>query len=115
MVSNDGCSDTAFKYIELNESVILYVPNAFTPFNPGNLNNTFKPVFTAGFIEESYQLRVFNRWGELIFESRNYEYGWDGTYSGQEMPMDAYIWQIKYQEKSYGETITVSGTITLIE
>ncbi|MFK8038194.1 MAG: PKD domain-containing protein [Crocinitomicaceae bacterium] len=115
VVTDFGCTDSISKYIELHENTIFYVPNAFTPFNQGSLNNTFKPIFTSGFIEDTYQLLIFNRWGEVLFESLDYENGWDGTYSGQVVPMAAYVWQIRYQEKSNSQVVTISGTVTIIK
>jgi gliding motility-associated-like protein len=77
--SDFGCVDTAQGYIEVFEDLIFYVPNTFTPDND-TYNQTFKPIFTSGFDPFDYHLMIFNRWGELIFESFNHLIGWDGTY-----------------------------------
>jgi gliding motility-associated-like protein len=77
--SDFGCVDTAQGYVSVYEDLIFYVPNTFTP--DGDMyNQSFKPVFTSGFDPYDYQLMIFNRWGELIFESFNHLIGWDGTY-----------------------------------
>ncbi|MDX1350906.1 MAG: PKD domain-containing protein, partial [Putridiphycobacter sp.] len=115
IVTNDfGCSDTVTQYIKIDEATILYVPNAFTPFNAGNLNNTFKPIFTSGFEKQSYRFMIFNRWGEVIFESMDPEVGWDGTYGNKLCEMGVYVWYIEYMDDQSSETKTVNGTVTLI-
>lgn len=72
-----GCSDTAKLIIKVEEEIIFYVPNTFTPDND-NYNEVFLPVFTSGYDPYDYTLLIFNRWGELIFESHDVRFGWDG-------------------------------------
>jgi len=93
--SDKGCSDTASRVIN-TEEVIFYVPNAFTP-DGDEFNNIFKPVMTSGYDALSYQLEIYNRWGELIFESRNADYGWDGTYKGKIVQDGIYVWKITFK------------------
>jgi gliding motility-associated-like protein len=75
---------------------IIWVPNAFTP-NGDHLNDEFLP-----YVENVsyYHLYIFNRWGELIFETTDYQKGWDGTYRGKDAPQDSYIWRIDYKNLS---------------
>ena len=63
-------------------------------------NETFGPVFTSGFDPYDYHLTVFNRWGEVVFESYDAMFGWDGTYpSGGELCQDGvYVWKIDFKE-----------------
>ncbi|MEY5042731.1 MAG: hypothetical protein RLZZ414_2298 [Bacteroidota bacterium] len=68
----------------------LFVPNAFTP-NDDNLNETFKPV-AVNFID--YEIFIFNRWGELIYQSQDIESPWNGTYLGNPVQQDVYVWLI---------------------
>jgi len=93
--SDKGCSDTTSRVIN-TEEVIFYVPNAFTP-DGNEFNNIFKPVMTSGYDPLSYQLEIYNRWGELIFESKNADYGWDGTYMGQIVQDGIYVWKITFK------------------
>ena len=99
-------------------------PNAFTPDpngssggyydpqNPGeNLNDVFHPVFSAGI--EEYQLLIFNRWGELIFESTDIYVGWDGYYKGRLSQQDVYVWKVKARTVQ-GTVINDAGDVTLI-
>ena len=76
---NQGCIDTAFIHIDATGKPPLYIPNAFTP--NGNGTNDVWYVFGIGI--KDIQIRVFDRWGEKVFESNNQSIGWDGTYIGQ--------------------------------
>jgi len=58
--------------------VIYFVPILFTA---DDYNPTFQPVFTSGYDPFDFTLLIFNRWGEIIFESHDARIGWDGTYS----------------------------------
>jgi gliding motility-associated-like protein len=91
-----GCSDTASQAILVEEPLIYYIPNTFTPDND-QFNPTFKPVMTQGMDIFGYQLLIFNRWGEVLFESNDAEFGWDGTYGGNVVQDGTYVWKIRYR------------------
>lgn len=89
--------------------IILFVPNAFTPNDDGK-NDEFK-VFTE-FIE-TFQMKIYNRWGKLIYELNNHNHSWDGTSQGVPCPEDVYVYDL--EAKGFlGEIIKKTGTITLI-
>lgn len=115
--SSLGCSDTAYATIVVNEELIFYVPNTFTPDNDA-FNPTFLPVFTSGFDPFDYMLRIYNRWGELIFESHDVSVGWDGSYgdSGQiEICQDGtYTWKIEFKTSMNDERKSIQGHLNLI-
>ena len=73
-----GCTDTASTIISLTEELIYYIPNAFTPDGLG-VNNVFKPEVFSGIDIYDFRLQIFNRWGEIIFESFDPLGSWDGT------------------------------------
>lgn len=76
-------------------SGILWFPNSFTP-NTDGLNDKFEAKGT----EITYfHLMIFNRWGELIFDTEKMEEGWDGTYKNQLVQQDVYVWKVKYKTK----------------
>jgi gliding motility-associated-like protein len=112
-----GCSDTTFTEIVIHDELIFYVPNSFTP-NFDNYNQTFQPVFTTGFDIFDYTLFIYNRWGEIIFESRDASIGWNGSYGNMgeiEMVQDGvYTWKIVFRVSSNGERKVVTGTVILI-
>ncbi len=111
-----GCSDIHSITINTIDENIYYVPNAFTP-DGDEFNNEFKPVFTSGFDPFDYHLSIFNRWGELIFESFNSEIGWSGNYgAGNELAQDGiYIWKIEFGELATDEIHTETGHVTLLK
>jgi len=93
-----GCSDTVFRDLEtLTE---IQFPNAFTPtqgegnggfYDPSNLdNNVFFP-YAAGVTD--FKMQIFDRWGELIFETTDIRIGWDGHYRGKVVQQGVYIWK----------------------
>lgn len=93
-VDANGC--TAQDQIDISFDGIIYVPNTFTP-DQDNFNPVFSPK--GGNIVE-YHLMIFNRWGELIFESYNFNVGWNGTYGGEICQDGTYIWVIEYTDYS---------------
>jgi gliding motility-associated-like protein len=99
--------------IIINNELIFYVPNAFTP-NGSGPNEVFKPVFYSGYDPYDYTLLIFNRWGEVVFESRNTEVGWDGTYGGLPVQDGVYIWKLTVGEIENARRIEKIGHVTLI-
>ncbi|NQV02933.1 MAG: gliding motility-associated C-terminal domain-containing protein, partial [Bacteroidia bacterium] len=89
--------------------VKFWIPTAFTP-NGDGLNETFHPVGneTAG-----YSMKIFNRWGEMIFETMIVEPGWDGTCHGEPCQADTYVYFITYKTAN-GESSQLKGNISLI-
>ena len=76
----------------------FYVPNAFTP-DGDYANQTFQPVFTSGYDPYDYHLQIFNRWGEIVFESYNAARGWDGHYGDGGLVDDGvYVWVIEFKD-----------------
>lgn len=113
MDNQSNCPDTAEIVIEVEDQLIFYVPNTFTP-DEDNYNQTFQPVFTAGFDPQDFDLFIFNRWGELIFESHDAAIGWDGTYGGKIVKDGTYIWKIEFQESMTDKRHFKQGSINLI-
>ena len=92
-----------------------FIPNAFSPNQDGN-NDVFR-VITEKFLlpEEEitfFELQVFNRNGQKVFETDNAEEGWDGTYQALKLPVDVYIWSIVLKT-NLDEEITLKGDLTL--
>ncbi len=108
--SSFGCVDSISKIITVKDEFNLYVPNAFTPDGNDNLNSTFRAI---GYQLNNYNLKIFNRWGELIFETTDPLDGWNGKHNGENCPQDSYVYQIFTVDDS-GKTHTKSGHVTLI-
>jgi gliding motility-associated-like protein len=99
-LTDEGCTDTAKTVIDIVDRIIFYVPNTFTPDND-NFNETFQPVFYSGFEPQDFNLLIFNRWGEIVFESNDASIGWNGTYGleSQDIVKDGtYVWKIEFKE-----------------
>ena len=109
-----GCLDTTVRRIEVRDQLIYYVPNAFTPDND-DFNDIFQPVFTSGFDPFNYKLLIFNRWGEVLFESNNANIGWDGTYGGKIVKEGTYVWKIEFRDKYTDERYQEMGHVTLLK
>jgi gliding motility-associated-like protein/uncharacterized repeat protein (TIGR01451 family) len=106
--NDNGCVDSTFRIINFDNSLVIYVPNAFTP-DGDEFNNIFKPIFAAPVA--SYNLKIYNRWGEILFESNDTEVGWDGTYNGTLVQDGVYTWDIlvtTFETRTYRKQGTVS-------
>lgn len=108
-----GCIDTAYSSIHVYEELIYYIPNTFTP-DQDQFNNTFQPVFTSGYDPYDFTLLIFNRWGELIFESHNAAVGWDGTYGGNLVQDGTYTWKIEFKISANDKRVMDTGHVNMI-
>lgn len=89
-----GCVDSSYSIIQVNEEVIYYIPNTFTP-DGDEFNQNFHPIFTSGFDLMDFNMKIYNRWGQVIFESNDVSMGWDGTYGGRNVQDGMYNWIIR--------------------
>ena len=96
-VDTNGCIDTAIQQYLQREIMRLNVPNSFTAGDDG-INDNFKPVFSAPDLIKYYEFDIYNRWGELIFSTKNQYDAWDGKYNGVPCQTGSYSWKIKYTD-----------------
>jgi gliding motility-associated-like protein len=109
-IDDKGCRDTIIKQIGIQEEYYIYVPNTFTP-DGLRLNSTFK-ASTIGI--KTLQIRIFNRWGEVVFRSDELDFEWDGKYQNIPVQDGTYSWKISYvTNRGIEETIT--GHVNLIQ
>ncbi len=116
IVSTDqGCADTAALFIECKEEPVIFIPNSFTP-DEDQYNQHFNPIISPSIDPHNYTLWIFNRWGEIVFESRDPNLGWDGTYGmgGMDAPEGTYIWKIIYKLPDTDERNSISGHVNLL-
>jgi len=108
-----GCSDTAVQVIDIFPSATYFLPNAFSP-NNDNLNDTFRG---KGYLEgiTDFQMRIWNRWGALIFETQDIQEGWNGRMrnTGRPVPSGTYMCQVIYRTPR-GKRREINTTATLI-
>ena len=113
IVSNQfGCSDTMTKFITVDFGFKIFFPKAFSPNNDGR-NDIFKAY---GEDVNDFELRIFNRWGQLLFTTYDFTSGWDGTIrnTGRLLSNDVYLYTAKGTDK-YGRQFESTGTVNLIK
>lgn len=124
LVANNAwnCADTfaIAGAVTAIQSGDLTFPNAFSPgnngpsdgiYDPNSLDNDiFHPISTG---VEKYRLQIFNRWGELVFETEDINQGWDGYYRGQPVKQDVYVWKA-YARFVTGDEKKMTGDLTLL-
>jgi gliding motility-associated-like protein len=103
------CTDTTCNPVQAIIQPLLDVPNAFTPGRFG-VNSIVK---VRGFGISKIIFRIYNRWGQKVFESNNIDLGWDGTFNGTPQPMDVYAYTVE-AEYFDGTRATKKGDITLL-
>ena len=110
-----GCFDIYEMTIVVLSEAIFYIPNTFTP-DEDEHNQLWKPIFTSGFDIYSFNLEIYNRWGEIIWETNNASFGWDGTFGkdGLKVPSGIYNWTIRYGSKINDDTKQVNGFVNLM-
>ena len=111
VTTNQDCpgSDTVI-VTPKNCLIGLYMPTAFTPNNDGK-NDLLKPIF--GGIVKQYKLAVYNRWGQIVFQTTDPNKGWNGTFRELAIDSNIFVWLCIYQLEG-GELKTESGTVTII-
>lgn len=105
------CGSAMAQISVLENKCGIYFPSGFTPNKDGK-NDLFKILHPPDFT--SYELSVFNRWGQKVFETKDYTKGWDGTFNGQLQDTGTFVWFCKYQKTNSALHGEVSGTVVLI-
>jgi gliding motility-associated-like protein len=89
----------------------FYLPSAFTPDNNG-VNDYFKPIPQC--VYSNYEMKIFNRWGHLVFVSNQTQPGWDGKMDAHPQPPDTYVWYLSYRDGLTGKYVQKKGTVVLV-
>jgi gliding motility-associated-like protein len=113
--SSIGCVDTYIIYIDVNTEPIFYIPNTFTPDGDG-YNQVFKPIFHSGYDPYNFNMKIYNRWGEVVFETFDANVGWDGTYGidGRDVQNGTYTYKIVFKNPKKDDRIVVKGHVSII-
>ncbi|MFQ3579500.1 MAG: T9SS type B sorting domain-containing protein, partial [Bacteroidales bacterium] len=108
-----GCKDSITKQIKVdkNPNCNLVFPNTFTP--NANQNTRFKWAFEEGIEYIDYTLKIYNRWGQLLWQTNDKYASWDGTYNGKECKQDVYVYQCQALCET-GDVININGNVTLV-
>jgi gliding motility-associated-like protein len=107
-----GCLDSTSSQVAVAFDRV-FPPNAFSPNSPKEEDRVFR-IYSEGISENGYKLLIFNRWGEIIFESENQEMGWNGKMkNGRNAPAGVYTWVLEYSD-FLGNKNKQQGTVTLL-
>ena len=95
--------------VEIIPQMAFYIPNTFTP-NGDGLNDTFG---ISGEAIKDFNLQIFNRWGQLVFQSGNPNERWDGSFNGEQVPQGVYVYRLSAQGPS-GKKETKEGNLNVV-
>jgi gliding motility-associated-like protein len=107
--STNSCFGQDSLKLTVTDKDYFFIPNAFSPNGDGR--NDELSILTSG-VDFEY-IRIFNRWGNKVFESNSLNNKWDGTYKGSEAAADSFFWVARYRDKAKNR-ITKKGTVTII-
>ncbi len=105
------CYDTGYQQLKVLYNCYIAVPSAFTP-NGDGINDYLYPL--NAYKATNLEFRVFNRWGQQVFETRDWTKKWDGTVNGIKQGNGVYVWFLTYTDSGTGQTYSSKGTTTLI-
>lgn len=109
MNNNIPCYDSVWQNITVPEACLVQVPSAFAP---NGINKYLYPL--NAFKAVNMTFRVYNRLGNLVFESHDMQNKWDGSYKGEKQPTGTYIWMLDYTDKDTQQRYSLKGTTVLI-
>ncbi len=113
MVENSlGCRDTVTRLVRIQNEVLLYAPNTFTP--DGDQMNQNWRVYIQGVDIYNFHLELYNRWGEIIWESYDPDASWDGTYGGNPVKDGTYIWKIRAYDAENDNKYEFNGFVNVL-
>jgi gliding motility-associated-like protein len=111
VTNNIGCSDTAVQSIKVVGNCYIAVPNAFTPNNDG-INDYLYPL--NAYKAKGLIFKVYNRFGQVMFQTTDWTNKWDGTFKGQGADPGTYVWILQYTHIDTGKRVEQKGTTILI-
>ena len=112
VTSEFGCKDTSIQKIVVMPEVIIYAPNTFTPDN--DEHNQHWGIHIEGIDVTDFNLLIFNRWGEIIWESNDPSATWDGTYNGRIISQGTYSWIVRAKDLLNDGKYEFNGFINII-
>lgn len=107
----DNCPDDTTRIVQIDPDITVFIPNAFTPNKFGRAENDRFYVRADGF--ETFEITIYNRWGEVVYKSADINEGWDGMYKNVEAQQDVYVYYVKVTSLA-GKEFEYYGTVTLL-
>ncbi len=109
----EGCTDSITRILNVISDILFFAPNAFTP--DGDEFNQSWDFSIIGIDEYDFELYVFNRWGETVWETHDVNATWDGTYQGKVVPTGTYTWRARVKSLESDEKREFSGSFSIIK
>ena len=110
--NSDGCRDSITKFVSVNAELFVHIPTAFTP-NGNDRNEQFGlSGLTQGV--RKYEMKIYNRWGEMIFESLDVNEKWDGTYKGESAQAGVYLYMMQFTNPKQTKWFYHNGSVYLV-
>ncbi|MFK8045227.1 MAG: PKD domain-containing protein [Crocinitomicaceae bacterium] len=111
--ANNICFDEHSELLIVQDNILFFIPNSFTPNGSGR-NDYYSPQFISGIDIYQFRMQIFNRWGEIVFESFDPAGSWDGRYAGNLVQSGTYIWKIDFIESMADKTHPHTGTVNVL-
>lgn len=109
-----GCVDTVCHGVSIIETLIYYIPNTFTP-DGDEFNQVFQPIFTSGFDPFNFNFKIFDRWGEIIWETNDATVGWDGVGpNGKLVQSGTYVWRVEFKSRENDDRTVANGHVNVL-
>ncbi|MCB0795641.1 MAG: gliding motility-associated C-terminal domain-containing protein, partial [Flavobacteriales bacterium] len=112
-IDGNGCMDSICHPVVVLDLIAVHVPNAFTP-NNDDINDLFMPVFNHPELVSEYELLIFDRWGELLFESTTPHEPWTGRYQDGSVQQEVYTWKLVYKDLRSFKKEALFGHVTVL-
>jgi len=112
VTNSHGCVDSTMLIVTVEQEVQFFIPNTFTP-DGDEFNETWQ-IQGYGFDPNDFNVTIYNRWGEPVFESRNAEVGWDGRFQGNIVQDGVYVWKIVTKRLRDDSKVIRQGHLTII-
>ncbi len=109
--NNINCFDTSVNFVKVLYNCYIAVPSAFTP-NGDGLNDYLYPL--NAYKAQNLQFTVYNRYGQLVFQTHDWQIKWDGKINGNPQPSGTYVWILTYTDGDTGKKVFLKGTSVLI-
>ena len=110
ITNNAGCVTQDSILVRVFNEYTVFIPSGFSPDGDG-VNDKLTPLLAG--IKELKNFRIYNRWGQLLYQTSNKNAGWNGTYNGKQQVSETYVWVVEAIDQD-GKTIQKTGKTTLI-
>jgi gliding motility-associated-like protein len=113
VTTDQGCIDSITYLMNIVEDILFFAPNTFTP-DGDEFNQYWKPEI-SGIDVYGFELTIFNRWGQVIWENHDPSVGWDGTFNGKIIQAGAYAWVAKVKSPYNDDKKVFTGSVSIIK